>query len=173
MKKIIVVAFMFVVLGAGCARGGNPSVPSAGNKPSVTTTPAPTPTPEPDIATTSTITYYVSSDPKARITYCGGPTDSVGYKKTLTVEVSKEMNIQFVGEEKIKKTLEMAVADTDFWNSPYTRVASTTFENGVVTVRPAGGFAGVSLFMCAWQPFVEKQLTQFPEVKQVKWEPAS
>lgn len=151
------------LMGAGCVPKAEEPVPS----------PSSTPDASPVVGT-STITYYVSDTPEARNKFCNGAEmDSAGYKKTLTVKVDKDMNQLFSGEEKIKKTLEMAVTDTDFWNSPYTRVASTTFANGTVTMYPAGGFAGVSIFMCAWQPFVEKQLEQFPEIKEIKWEPVS
>jgi hypothetical protein len=100
--------------------------------------------------------------------------DSVGYKAALTKKVSKTVpGILTTAEEKIRTTLRLAVADAGTFGENYALTADTTFENGIVTMHSANGWAGSSIFYCAWKPFVEKNLEQFPEVKKIKWDTQS
>lgn len=151
MKKLFTTIATLVLLGAGCA-------------PVVNSPPA---------SASTTITYFVP--PKdVQYTYCNGAEmDSAGYKKTLTQKVTKVVPGNLVTEEKIKTTLLLAKTDTLAPRSSgeITNIASTTFNNGTVNLYPypEGAWAGVSIFACAWKPFVEKQLEQFPEVKKIEW----
>ena len=72
-------------------------------------------------------------------------------------------------EEKIKTTLALG-AEAESFDTSYTRTASITYENGLVTMHSASGWAGSSIFYCRWTPFVEKNLEQFEEVKQIRWQ---
>lgn len=160
MKRLYLFALTAVLLGAGCST----NTPTPVN-------PAPAPTPAP-VATTTDITYYVTPNANDQYQYCNGADmNSAGYKNALSKKVTITVPGVLTDEQKIITTLLKAQADSSFAGSDaYTRVASTTFAGGVVTVRPASGWAGVSIFMCAWQPFVEKNVMQYPEVKSVKWE---
>ena len=161
MKKFFTVTILLLTLGAGCTSNLTPG--------GTTTTPTPTTT---SAATSTLVTYYVSNAQSVK--YCNGADmDSTGYKQTVNQKVTSQVVGQLSTEEKIKQTLAAAVAASEFKDSPYTRVASTTFDSGTVTLYPGLGWAGSSIFMCAWQPFVEKQLEQFPEVKQIKWSEAT
>lgn len=121
---------------------------------------------------TTTITYYLLHLPKSATltTFCSGNTmDSAGYKVALTQKITRTEPGNMTVEQKIKTTLGLAADDQRF-NQIYTRTDSTTFENGVVTMHSASGWAGASIFYCAWTPFVEKNLEQFAEVKEIKWQ---
>lgn len=163
MKQYILPVAALLILGAGCT-----SSVSVGLQPTstvgITTTP---------VKQETTLTYYTSAKPYT--TFCNGTDmNSAGYKQSLTEKNTKTVPGVLLVEDIIKNTLISAANNSDFVSSGlYTRIASTTFSNGVVTVRPASGWAGSSIFMCAWQPFVEKQLETIPEVKQIKWEAQS
>ncbi|MDO8509605.1 MAG: hypothetical protein Q7S24_00500, partial [bacterium] len=117
---------------------------------------------------TTTITYYLL---QTKNTFCnGGNMDSVGYKNALTKKITLTELSRITTTEKIKITLRLA-ADAQKFNDAYTNIANTTFVNGVVTMNSAGGWPGSSIFYCAWKPFVEKNLEQFAEVREIKWVP--
>ena len=131
------------------------------------------PNPSDNVPVSTSIIYYTADGSDVRLKFCNGADmDSEGYKKALTASVSKSVLGKLSTEEKIKTTLNSAAMNQQF-DDIYTRIASTTFENGVVTLRPAAGWAGGSIFMCAWKPFVEKNLEQFAEVKSVEWKYAT
>lgn len=157
--QFVAISAFLLLLGAGCA--------------GQTYYQAPAPTTTVAAPGNTTITYYVSAAKSA--VYCNGADmDSAGYKKSINIEVTRDLNVKLNLQDQIIKTLQMAAADTEFNGSDdYTRLASTTYNNGVVTLYPASGWAGVSIFNCAWQPFVQKQLEQFPEVKKVEWSAVS
>lgn len=170
MKKILFTICLLGLIGVGCGA------------PASNMTKPPVSKPITPINPRTKITYFLSPNEGDKLKYCnGGDMDSAGYKKNLT----KEDYINIVGDlslnRKIFLTLYHAAAGEGFFPSSdprdndegYTRVSSTTYENGVVTLHPGGGWAGVSIFDCAWRPFVEKQLEQFSEVKQIKWEEAT
>ena len=166
MKKLFVPLALVAMLGAGCSlitvNVANPvSTSTTNNKPVTTTTPQ---------QLTTTITYYTS--PKEYTDFCNGTDmDGVGYKKSLSTKSTKVVPGKLSTLDLIKATITAAANDSDFASSgSYTRIEYTTFQNGVVTLHPGGGWAGSSIFMCAWQPFVEKQLEQFLEVKSVRWD---
>ncbi len=156
MKKLILPLVFLVTMGAGCATADQPI--------------AATSTPQ---KLETTITYYVAQNADVRTQFCNGADmDSAGYKNAVATKQTKVVPGKLLTFEQIKAVLKAAAA-VDFADSPYTLIDKTTFDNGVVTLHPAGGWAGSSIFLCAWKPFAEKQLEQFPEVKSVKWEVAS
>ena len=114
------------------------------------------------------VTYYLLPDGSP--SFCDGMNmDSIGYKAALTKKVTQIVPGSLTTEEKIKATLRLAVADSGSFGENYALTANTTFENGIVTMHSANGWAGSSIFYCAWKPFVEKNLEQFTEVKEIKW----
>jgi len=121
--------------------------------------------------TIETFSYLVSNDPYSGLnfvsSFCDGTNmDSAGYKSMLTNEISKTRILpkSLTTEEKIKKTLHFALN-----NNTDTLIDNLIFENGIVTMPVEDGWAGVSIFYCRWKPFVEKNLEQFSEVKEIKW----
>ena len=120
-------------------------------------------------ANNTTISYYLLNNPADSTNFCNGENmDSTGYKAALTKEITKTFEGKLTIEEKIKKTLALAVADSESFSETYALTANTTFENGIVTMHSANGWAGSSIFYCSWKPFVEKNL-RFPEIKEIKW----
>lgn len=115
----------------------------------------------------TTITYYL---PQSSKSFCnGGNLDSTGYKNALTKKITLTELSRLTTEEQIKITLRLA-ADAQKFNETYTRIASITFVDGIVTMHSADGWAGSAIFYCAWKPFVEKNLEQFREIKEIKWQ---
>ncbi len=172
MKKYIFPLAFLLLIGAGCSfitvnvTNQNPtSTPAADT--SSTTPVGVTPTPQ---KLQTTLAYYLSG--KESTDFCNGDKmDSVGYKNSLVKQVTKVVPGKLSTLDLIKATLVAAANDSDFASSgSYTRIEFTTFQNGVVTLHPAGGWAGSSIFMCAWQPFAQKQIEGIPGVKQIKWE---
>lgn len=118
----------------------------------------------------TSITYYLFGVPESSPNFCDGENmDSAGYKAALTKKITQIVPGSLTTEEKIKTTLSLAVADSGSFSENYARTASTTFENGIITMHSADGWAGSSIFYCSWKPFVEKNLEQFPEIKEIKW----
>lgn len=119
---------------------------------------------------TTTITYYLLAKSEDSSKYCNGENmNSPAYKQALSKKMTKIVSNSLTVEERIKITLNLA-AERQSFNQSYTRIASTTFANGILTMNSASGWSGVSIFYCAWKPFVEKNLEQFAEVKEIKWQ---
>lgn len=116
------------------------------------------------------ITYFVSSaDP---LQYCnGGDMDSAGYKKTITKKIVTTLSEPNLSREQlIKKTISVASrqSQTTFAqadnNDNYIKISGDT-----AYIEPTDGWAGVTIALCSWQPWLEVNLLQFPEIKKVVW----
>lgn len=145
-----------VLLGIGCAnKNAEPSTPPA--------------------KTSITVAYYHSAQPSKD--FCNGQKmDSAGYKNSLTIMRPGSIPAGQPIDQDIQNILNLAVLNTEFANSAYTRIEALTYDRATLTLtmRPAGGWAGSSIFMCAWKPFVEKQLSQMTkEIQKIVWEPQS
>lgn len=118
----------------------------------------------------TSITYYILEKLNTNNTFCNGADmDGVGFKAALTKKITTSVPGNLTTEEKITKTLSLAAAANNF-NASYARVEEVLYKNNVVSMGPADGWAGSSIFYCAWKPFVEKNLEQFPEVKEIIWD---
>jgi len=105
--------------------------------------------------------------------YCNGADmDSEGFRKTITKEVTKTIpETNLTPDQLVNKTLELASQEAKM-NFPqnieqtenYIKVIGDT-----AYIQPTEGWAGVSIFLCAWKPFVEVNLLHFPEIKNVEW----
>lgn len=167
------------LMGAGCAEfnvsnralfGYTTSSPASevSDETTATTTinfPTPLPT-----STVTQVTYYLLDQPSSeKNAYCDANTmDRAGYKKALTKKITRSEQSSLSTLEKFKLTLRLA-ADAQSFTPIYTRIANITFENGIVTMHSADGFAGSSIFYCTWKPFVEKNLEQFSEIRKIEW----
>ncbi len=118
----------------------------------------------------TSIAYYILEKNNTNETFCNGADmDSVGFKAALTKKINTTVPDNLTTEEKIIKTLSLAATANSF-NESYTRVNEVSYKNNVVSMGPADGWAGSSIFYCAWKPFVEKNLEQFPDVKKIIWD---
>ncbi len=116
------------------------------------------------------ITYYILDKTNTNQTFCNGADmDSVGFKAALTKKIDINVPDNLTTEEKIIKTLSLAAAANSF-NKPYTRIEEISYKNNIVYMGPNEGWAGSSIFYCAWKPFVEKNLEQFVDVKEIVWD---
>ncbi|GEM_PF-4377266 len=116
------------------------------------------------------IVYYILEDKNTNQTFCNGADmDSVGFKAALTKKITTTVPGILTTEEKIIKTLSLAAPANSFEES-YARVKEVAYKNNVVSMGPANGWAGSSIFYCAWKPFVEKNLEQFSDVKEIIWD---
>lgn len=122
-------------------------------------------------ATTNTlITYYVLDKTNVNTTFCNGnEMDSAGFKAALSKKIVVTVPGVLTTEEKIKKTLSLAATANSF-DETYARTAGIVYKNNTVAMGSADGWAGSSIFYCAWKPFVEKNLEQFSEVKKIIWD---
>ncbi|HBU07220.1 MAG TPA: hypothetical protein DEB09_04010 [Candidatus Magasanikbacteria bacterium] len=154
-KKLLIILAVIVstlTIGAGCAKQ---KIINLTNLPLV--------------ASSTVTTYYTYNQPVDGISYCDGANmDSGGYKAALVKYITLTLPGNLTTEERIKSVLDVA-ADNEQFNRVYTRTVSTTFENGIITMHSADGWAGSSIFYCRWKPFVEKNLEQFSEVKKIEW----
>ena len=110
---------------------------------------------------------YVSST-TAPETYCDGAVmDSEGYKKTLTVEHALPTP---VGSQTLEAQVQavLAAATTGMCQQAVT-TQSPIINQGVVTMAPIEGWAGVSITMCSCRPLVEANLLRIPGITQVMW----
>jgi hypothetical protein len=113
-----------------------------------------------------TITYLIS--PADSTKYCNGvDMDSAGYQKTITTErttSTPELNTTIL--QLIKATINAAT--TGMCREALNQT-SITESNGVVTISPLEGWAGVSITMCSCKPQVEVNLLRLPGITKVVW----
>lgn len=113
------------------------------------------------------ISYLVST--ADRYKYCNGANmDSAGYRKTITKLVTQLVPKQNLSREAfINETIKMASGRDNVIFGSYKTVVK--IKGNTAYIRPIDGWAGISIFMCAWQPLVEVNLLRFPEIKKVVW----
>lgn len=153
MKKLLFVIALLALIAAGCNSVSTNANQAPVNQPVVTQT---------------TVGFLVSPDVYTK--YCDGANmDSAGYKKSLTKLETQVVQGNLSKAEIAKQAVILASKAANL---------TTIIDNGTDFVKivgdtaymkPIEGWAGVSIFMCAWQPLVETNLQQFPEIKQVIW----
>ncbi len=119
--------------------------------------------------TTTTISFLTSSDDY--IKYCNGADmDSQGYRKSL---MKKETNIinktDFSQTELITQTVIAASEAADLTTITSNDQNFIKISGDTAYIEPIEGWAGVSIFLCAWQPLVEVNILQFAEIKNIVW----
>lgn len=115
------------------------------------------------------ITYFTSAEDTNK--FCNGADmDSEGFRKSITKENKATIPMGDLNKnELILQTLIYASNHVDFsWTGTVTEnylkiIGDTAY------IQPIEGWAGVSIFLCYWKPFVEVNLMQFPEIKKVEW----
>lgn len=164
MRKNIIIVLLVLALGAAIwFLIKEKNIPAS-------TSIVPTSTPE-----TTAITFYLPQNEGDRLKYCnGGDMDSVGFANTLTKKVTVEVPGVLNEAEKIDTTIKMAAEAAKMSpnlaeESGYIKITGDVAN--IVEFGKNGAWAGSSIFMCGWKPFVEKNLSQFTEIKQVIWQP--
>ena len=138
----------------------NQAVPQNDNQP-----PDQNITPEPKV----TITALVSTQDK--LTFCNGADmDSEGYKKTITKKLTTTMQEANPSlQERLKAAIIAAsqaesLTDVTDMEKDFIKISGDT-----AYLKPVEGWAGVSIFLCAWKPLVEANIQQYPETKKIEW----
>lgn len=120
----------------------------------------------------TTISFLVSTEDVSK--YCnGGDMDSAGFRKTITKTLTKDAaSANLPRNELIKQTIVAASEEenlTTITQGPaaddFLKIAGDT-----AYLAPIDGWAGVSIFLCAWKPLVEVNLLSFPEIKNIVWQ---
>lgn len=116
------------------------------------------------------ITYNIQQKGKTNLSYCDGANmDSIAYKESLTQKISTSTFGNLSISEIIKHTL-LTAANENLFNSTYTKINEISYSNHALFMGSPDGWAGSSIFYCAWKPFVEKNLEQFTDVKEIIWD---
>lgn len=170
MKKLLISSIILVgLLAAGCNLGQKPAPTPTATQP----TPQPTPANETNVNEsqpgTNEISLLISTADVLK--YCNGADmDSEGYKKTLTKEI-KFMNFEngLSQTQLMRKSLiwvgeQSGISFPQADNEDYIKIVGDT-----AYIQPIGGWAGVSIALCGWQPLVEVNAVRFPGIKKVEW----
>lgn len=117
-------------------------------------------------ATGYAFTYLTSSSETTA--YCDGDKmDSSGYRASLVVKRTGTIpKANPTTEEIIRATVDAAT--TGMCHTVMSQTAITE-KDGVVTIAPIDGWAGVSITMCSCKPQVEANILQIPGMKSVIW----
>jgi hypothetical protein len=162
MKKqlVLLLALSLVLILAGCNLRIN-------FQPTNTEPATPTLTPTPELKEVSLL--ISTTDP---LKYCNGADmDSEGFKKTLTKEITTtNLETNLSAAELIRKSIVWAAGQSGVsfpqaeQNENYLII-----KDGTAYIQPTDGWAGVSIALCSWQPFLEVNLLRFPEIKKFEW----
>lgn len=114
------------------------------------------------------ISFYTSDD--AYTKYCNGvDMNSEGYKNSLTkiqtISIGGILTREdIIGIAVIQASKKANLTTITAMESDFLKIIGD-----IAYIRPIEGWAGVSIFLCAWKPLVEVNLLQFPEIKKVEW----
>ena len=121
--------------------------------------------------TENTISLLISTEDSLK--YCNGADmDSEGFRKTITQKETATIPETNISPEQLaNKMLVLAAqkADITFPQSNENPLNYIKIRNQIAYIEPTEGWAGVSIFLCFWKPFVEVNLLQLPEIKKVEW----
>jgi hypothetical protein len=150
MKKTLLVAAILLA-GAGCLSAPVPAP-----------APAPAPTPSASVPTTVLVSDAKTTD------YCdGAKMDSDGYRATIVKEQAFTPAPAGASEaDRLRAVL--AASTTDMCKTVMTGL-DVTVKDGVATIPPIDGWAGVSIAMCSCKPQVEANLLRQPGITSVVW----
>lgn len=115
---------------------------------------------------------YVGST-QERLSFCNGDKmDSQAYRKTITqVHVTKIPVAQLSKEQQLNKTAALVITmmhGPDVARGYHGRYI--TLKGNTAYVKPTDGWAGVSIYLCAYQPLLEVNLLRYSFVKKVVWQ---
>lgn len=119
--------------------------------------------------TETTINFLVPTEDSLK--YCNGADmDSEGYRKTITETMAITLpGANLTNDDLIKQSI-IAASDKAKLNS-----ITSTDQNFLKIIgdtaylKSVEGWAGVSIFLCAWKPLVEVNLLYLANIKNVIW----
>lgn len=156
---LVAVGTALMMLGAGCSNTDR--LPEANNVQNLP------PAVNVNVAKNTDINYLVSSADMAK--FCNGADmDSDGFRKTITVKKTvTATKADLTTLELVQETLAAATGDrcVEVLNKANIKVA-----NGVVTMAPVEGWAGVSISLCGCKPLIEVNALQVPGITKVVWQ---
>lgn len=117
------------------------------------------------------ITYLVSTSNATK--YCNGANmDSAGYAKTITKKVTRTIHSpqKLSDNDRIRGAVLLASRATNMMTVLKAEPNIIKIKGDTAYVGAIDGWAGVSIFMCAWKPLVEANLLSFPQIKKVVWQ---
>ncbi len=156
---LLLIIFALLILSAGCG------APTTGSKtPAVQVELTPVSSPK-----TGTVTFLVPT--ADALTYCdGAKMDSQGFKKTITKEVTENLEVtNLSATELINKTMVLAAQKANLTSVTDLDQDFIRISNGTAYIKPLDGWAGVSIFLCAWKPLVETNLLYLADITKVVW----
>lgn len=153
MKKFLFVIVLLVLTTAGCNL-----VPAKQIQPQTNQTPAET-----------TVNFLVSPDVYTK--YCDGANmDSEGYRKSIVKQVTKILpGTNFSQNELINKIIVLASEESNLTSVTSMDQNFIKIVNDTAYIKPIEGWAGVSIFLCAWKPLVETNILYLTNIKNVAW----
>jgi len=119
----------------------------------------------------TTISFLIpTADP---LKYCNGADmDSEGFRKMITKVVTKTIpETNLTTDQLVNKTLALAAQEANI-NFPQNTTDQTNYIKIIgdtAYVQPIDAWAGVSIFLCYWKPFVEVNLLYLTNIKNVVW----
>lgn len=128
--------------------------------------------PKPTAQTPTAQTQISYLEPtKDPLKFCNGADmDSAGFRKTITQKMTASIPKDNLSKDQlIIETLIYASSHTDFQTSHNVDANTIKIIGDTAYIQPIEGWAGVSIFLCYWKPFIEVNLLQFPEIKKVVW----
>lgn len=155
MKKILFVIALLALITAGC------------NLSSMNQNQAPTN--QPSAPTETTVSFLISPDVYTK--YCDGANmDSEGYKASITKQITKTLlGTNLSQNELVNKTIILASEESNLTTVVSADQDFIRIVNDTAYVKPIEGWAGVSIFMCAWKPLVETNILFLTNIKNVVW----
>lgn len=119
----------------------------------------------------TSITYFLPTEDKLK--YCNGADmDSAGFEKTITSRVEKQYYGQFASDEALVNEALSAAAEAGGFSPNPVKDSGNAYiklKDKTAYIAPTEGWAGVSIFLCAWKPFVETNLKQFSFIEKIVW----
>lgn len=117
------------------------------------------------------LSYVISHAPTQQ--FCNGDKmDSAGYSKTINVvKIAPSLDGLLPKEQQANAILFAASGNHNRITRYFQRKgkALVRIQGSTATIAPIDGWPGISIFMCAWKPLVEKNLLRLPFIKRVVW----
>jgi hypothetical protein len=119
----------------------------------------------------TTISYFIPTGDKLK--FCNGADmDSEGFGKTITERVEKQYYGTFASDEALVNETLAAGADAAGISPNLVRDSKNAYiklKDKTAYIAPTEGWAGVSIFLCSWKPFVQTNLKQFSFIEKIIW----
>ena len=119
--------------------------------------------------TKTSINFLVSTE--ERLKYCNGDVmDSEGFRKTITKTLVRDVTpASLSSAELIKQAIIAASEQENLTDVIAVENDFLRIINDTAYLRPIDGWAGVSIFLCAWKPLVEVNLLYLANIQKVVW----